>query len=146
MRDSEKVEICLLNEDSVIPRVFSESASGYDICAYLPGGSVSIAQEPCRIPTGIALAVPSGIDAQIRPRSGLSAKGVLVALGTLDSDYRGELFVTMYTVAPNIEHVVNHGDRIAQFVFSQIVSINFEVTENLTSTIRGRGGHGSTGK
>ena len=82
VKNLEKVEVRLLNDDSAIPRSFSESASGYDLYAYLPGGSVQIGQEPTRIPTGIALAAPPGIDVQIRPRSGLSSKGVLTTFGT----------------------------------------------------------------
>ena len=145
VKNLEKVEVRLLNDDSAIPRSFSESASGYDLYAYLPGGSVQIGQEPTRIPTGIALAAPPGIDVQIRPRSGLSSKGVLTTFGTVDADYRGELFVTMYAVSPKIRHTVQHGDRIAQLVFSQLALVHFEATESLSDTVRGSGGHGSTG-
>ena len=83
---------------------------------------------------------------QIRPRSGLSSKGVLTTFGTVDADYRGELFVTMYTVSPKIRHVVQHGDRIAQLVFAQLVPVHFEASERLSDTVRGSGGHGSTGE
>ncbi len=145
VKNLEKVEVRLLNDNSAIPRAFSESASGYDLYAYLPGGAVQISQEPSRIPTGIALATPTGIDVQIRPRSGLSSRGVLTTFGTVDADYRGELFVTMYAVSPKIKHFVQHGDRIAQLVFSRLVAVHFEATESLSDTMRGSGGHGSTG-
>ena len=145
VKNLEKVEICLLNDNSAIPRAFSESASGYDLYAYLPGSAVQIGQEPSRIPTGIALAVPPGIDVQIRPRSGLSSKGVLTTFGTVDADYRGEIYVTMYAASPKIKHLVQHGDRIAQLVFSQLIPVHFEAMESLSGTIRGSGGHGSTG-
>ena len=82
---------------------------------------------------------------QIRPRSGLSSKGVLSTFGTVDADYRGELFVTMYAVSPKIRHVVQHGDRIAQLVFSKLALVHFEATESLSDTVRGSDGHGSTG-
>ena len=60
--------------------------------------------------------MPPGLDAQVRPRSGLARRGVIKPLGTIDADYRGEIFVTLYTVSPEIRHVVEHGDRIAQLV------------------------------
>ena len=101
---------------------------------------------PVRIPTGLAFAVPSGLDAQIRPRSGLASKGVLSTLGTLDSDYRGEVFVTLYTTAPDISYIVEHGDRVAQLVITRLADVEFALCEELPETERGAGGHGSTGR
>jgi len=95
--------------------------------------------------TGIAIEVPRGYDVQIRPRSGLSAKGVGVTLGTIDSDYRGELMVTMYLFSPKAQHTVRHGDRIAQLVVSHIADLPLEEVDELSETERGEGGHGSTG-
>jgi len=89
--------------------------------------------------------VPSGYEAQIRPRSGLSAKGVLVALGTVDSDYRGEVMVTMYTVGRHNGFELKHGDRIAQLVTGKLADLPIEEVSELSATERGAHGHGSTG-
>jgi dUTP pyrophosphatase len=90
--------------------------------------------------------VPHGIDAQLRPRSGLARHGVLCTFGTLDSDYRGELFIAMYTTAPDIEYRVANGDRIAQLVLTRLVDAEFETVAELSTSGRGTGGHGSTGR
>ncbi|MEK7281911.1 MAG: dUTP diphosphatase, partial [Chloroflexota bacterium] len=90
--------------------------------------------------------VPPGYDAQIRPRSGLSSKGVGVTLGTIDSDYRGEVMVTMFLFSPEATFVVRHGDRIAQLVVVKLAGIQVAEAEELTSTERGARGHGSTGR
>jgi len=106
---------------------------------------VLLEEKPKLIGTGIALEVPKGYDAQIRPRSGLSAKGVMAALGTIDSDYRGEVMVTMYTLGQGSSFEVKHGDRIAQLVVSKLAELPVEEAEGLSSTQRGPRGHGSTG-
>jgi dUTP pyrophosphatase len=98
------------------------------------------------IPTGIAIEVPRGYDVQIRPRSGLSAKGVGVTFGTIDSDYRGEILITMYLFDPSANFEIKHGDRIAQMVVSKVADLPLVEVEELSSTERGAGGHGSTGK
>ena len=90
----------------------SGQASGFDIYACLEDGPVTVGQRPVVVPTGIAMEVPWGLDAQFRPRSGLARQGVLSTFGTLDADYRGEIMITLYTVAPDIMHMVQHGDRI----------------------------------
>jgi len=95
---------------------------------------------------GIALEVPQGFDAQVRPRSGLAKQGVLSTFGTLDSDYRGELMVTLYTVSPDIIHTVHDGDRIAQLVVARMADVEFLSADELSTTARGPGGHGSTGR
>src|SRR5439155_27013239 len=79
---------------------------------------VEVGPEPVRVPTGFAMEFASALDVQIRPRSGLSSRGVLVVLGTVDSDYRGEVLVTMYALPHREPHVVQDGDRIAQMVIS----------------------------
>ena len=136
----------LLREGARLPRRASAGASGYDLHACLPDGPVTVGQAPVLVPTGLALAVPPGLDAQVRPRSGLAARGVLAVLGTLDADYRGELFVTLHAVAPNVRHTVEHGDRIAQLVVARLAPVDFVPRETLPSTARGAGGHGSTGR
>ena len=98
--DETKIAIKLLRMSAIVPKKATKGASGFDIFACLGEGEdyIEIGNDPIRVPTGIAIEVPFGIDAQIRPRSGLTLKGVIGPLGTIDSDYRGEIFVTMYTL------------------------------------------------
>jgi len=136
-----------LYPDARLPQRATEGASGLDIFAYIKESSrtVTLEQNPKLIGTGIALEMPSGYEAQIRPRSGLSAKGVLVALGTIDSDYRGEVMVTMYTVGRHNSFELKHGDRIAQLVIGKLAELAIEEVSELSATRRGAHGHGSTG-
>src|SRR5690606_13515981 len=103
------VEVRRLRPGAKLPYRASEAATGWDLHACLEG-DVTLSQQPTLVPTGIAMAVPVGWDAQIRPRSGLARHGVMATFGTLDADYRGELMVTLYTTAPGIEHTVRDGD------------------------------------
>jgi len=136
-----------LYSDAQLPQRATEGATGLDLFAYVKQGNKSIALEekPKLIGTGIAVEVPEGYDLQIRPRSGLSAKGVMVALGTVDSDYRGEIMVTMYTLGRESSFDLRHGDRIAQLVVTRLADLPVEEVEELSSTKRGTQGHGSTG-
>ena len=107
---------------------------------------MEVGREPVRVPTGFAMEFASGLDVQIRPRSGLSSRGVLVVLGTVDSDYRGEVLVTMYALPHREPHLVQDGDRIAQMVISHADKVSIEVAAELSITSRDTGGHGSTGR
>jgi dUTP pyrophosphatase len=127
------------------PHRATEGATGYDLYALLDE-DLAVGAEPVRVPTGIALETPMGLDVQIRPRSGLSAQGVMVTLGTIDADYRGELMVTMYTLPHREPHVVHNGDRIAQLVIGRMVDVELVEAEALSVSTRGAGGHGSTGR
>ena len=132
--------------EAQLPRRASAAASGLDLFAYIPrGGYVEVSADPTLIPTGIAIEIPAGYDAQVRPRSGLAAQGVMVAFGTIDADYRGELFVTMYVYGSKRSFVVHHGERIAQLVIARLAPIEVVETDRLSATERGVGGHGSTG-
>ncbi len=142
----DEIEVKLLREGARLPQKASEHASGYDLHACLPDGPVVVGNAPVVIPTGIAIAVPPGLDAQIRPRSGLASRGVMKPVGTVDADYRGEVFVTLYTVSPEIRHVVEHGDRVAQLIITRLADVEFALREELPETERGAGGHGSTGR
>ena len=104
-----------------------------------------LSQDPVRVPAGVALEFPLGYDVQVRPRSGLSLKGVGVAFGTIDSDYRGEVLVTMWVFGSRAEHRVRHGDRIAQLVLSRLAELPVVEVDALAPSARGAGGHGSTG-
>lgn len=102
----------------------------------------------CRVvvPTGIKLELPKDVEAVIRPRSGMSSKeGLMCVLGTIDSDYRGELGVILYNTTDSFKSI-EVGQRIAQLVFQKKQSITLIETNNLTHTSRGEKGFGSTGK
>jgi len=143
---TETVHVRLLRPGAKMPFRASAAASGYDLYACIEGPPIVVGQHPVLIPTGVAMAVPEGLDAQVRPRSGLARQGILCTYGTLDADYRGELMVTLYALAPEIEHAIHDGDRIAQLVIARLADVAFEEAEVLDVTARGEGGHGSTGR
>lgn len=145
MSQPETIGVKVLREGARVPARATELASGFDIYACVDG-PVEVGQHPVVIPTGIAMEVPPGLDAQFRPRSGLARQGVLCTFGTLDADYRGEIMITMYTVAPDIRHTVQPGDRIAQLVVTRLAPVEFVELQALSETARGAGGHGSTGR
>ncbi len=127
-----------------LPRRATPGSTGYDLYACLDEDLI-VGQEPVPVPAGIAVEAPAGYDMQIRPRSGLSTRGVQVTFGTIDSDYRGELLVTMYVLSYREPHVVHPGDRIAQLVVGRTAEVAIEEAEALSASERGSGGHGSTG-
>jgi dUTP pyrophosphatase len=136
-----------LYPDARLPQHATKGATGLDLFAYIKehGGWVVLHDKPKLIGTGIAIEVPKGYDAQIRPRSGLSARGVMVSFGTVDSDYRGEVMVTMYTLGRDSSFEVKHGDRIAQLIIGRLADLAIKEAEELSATERGPQGHGSTG-
>ena len=135
-----------LRPNAVLPRRATPGSTGLDLLACIEGNEVvSLSTRPTLVGTGIAIEVPAGYDVQIRPRSGLSAKGVGVTFGTVDSDYRGEVMVTMYLFNPDTEFEVRNGDRIAQIVIGKVADLPVVEVEELSPTERGSGGHGSTG-
>ncbi len=140
------LKIKRLHPDAQLPARATPGASGLDLHAYLPDGELVLTQDPVRIATGVAIEVPAGYDAQVRPRSGLSLKGVGCAFGTIDSDYRGEVLVTMWTFGSTKEHVLHHGDRIAQLVIAALAELPVVEVDALSPSERGGGGHGSTGR
>ena len=140
-----KLKVKRLKPDATLPRKATGGASGYDLFAYTDHAGLTLGREPKLVGTGLAIELPPGFDAQVRPRSGLSAKGVGVAFGTIDSDYRGEILVTMYLFGSQSAFTINHGDRIAQLVITKLAELPIEETEELSPTERGTGGHGSTG-
>lgn len=141
----DRVSVKLLRAGARMPERATDGATGFDLYACVDGG-LEVGQAPVRVPTGIAIETPAGLDVQIRPRSGLSAEGVIATLGTIDADYRGELLVTMYVLPYRGPHVVHNGDRVAQLVVSRIAEVGLEPAEELSATARDTGGHGSTGR
>lgn len=97
------------------------------------------------IPTGFAFEIPSGYEGQVRGRSGLATKGIFVHIGTIDSDYRGEVSIVLYNQGSEVLKV-NRGDRIAQLVISPVAHANLTAVLMLGATVRGAGGFGSTGQ
>jgi len=132
-----------------IPKYESEGAAGLDLLAAIEENK-SIIVLPGRaemVPTGIAIALPSGFEAQIRPRSGLAAKNGITILnspGTIDSDYRGEISAMLINHS-KVNFKIERGMRIAQMVIAPVVQFNLIKTEILDETKRGVGGFGSTG-
>lgn len=139
------VRVKRLRPTAKLPLRATEHASGLDLFACLEE-PVVLGQRPKLVGTGLALEVPPGFDAQVRPRSGLAKQGVLSTFGTLDADYRGELMIALYTVAPGVTYVVHDGDRIAQLVITRLADVELEEAPELSDTPRGTGGHGSTGR
>jgi dUTP pyrophosphatase len=127
-----------------IPARATPLATGLDLYACLES-PLTVGPDPVLVPAGIALEAPPGFDLQIRPRSGLASKGVLATFGTVDADYRGEIFVTLYTIGGREPHVVKDGDRIAQLVVSRVELMDPAEVDELSPTERGDRGHGSTG-
>lgn len=140
------LRVLRLRAGARLPVRATATASGLDLFAHLPeGGTLELGPDPVLVPTGIAVEFPAGFDLQVRPRSGLARRGVMVAYGTVDADYRGELFVTMYTLGSLRGFTIHDGDRIAQLVLGRLADVAVVETDILSDTDRGAGGHGSTG-
>jgi dUTP pyrophosphatase len=142
---TENLDVLIQISDSKMPIMATPGAAGYDLCA---SKAVTIKSgEFEKVPTGIRISMPMGLEAQVRPRSGLAAKNgvtVLNAPGTIDSDYRGEICVILINHGKE-DFVIEPGMRIAQLVFSQVTKVNFKQVDFLDETSRGEGGFGSTG-
>jgi dUTP pyrophosphatase len=133
-----------------VPRQMTAGAAGVDLSAALSSDeALTIAPgKTAIVPTGFAIALPEGYEAQIRPRSGLAAKHgvtVLNAPGTIDADYRGEVKVILINHGTEA-FTIRRGERIAQMVVAPVSAVTFTVKETLDDTERGSGGHGSTGR
>ena len=143
-----KVLIKKLDPSVELPSYKSEGASGMDLTAFLKKSITIKPKTSSLIPTGISIAFSKDYEIQIRPRSGLAVKNnisVLNTPGTIDSDYRGEIKIIIYNHG-NEDFEINNGDRIAQMVLVPVIKIEFEETDTLPETLRGKGGFGSTGK
>lgn len=142
----EKVKI--LNKSNFnIPEYATEHSSGVDLRANIKEPVILKTLERVLIPTGIFLEIPEGIEAQIRPRSGLAIKKGLTVLntpGTIDSDYRGEIGIIIINLS-NDEVIIEPGERVCQMVFSRYEKVVFESVDTINQTDRGSGGFGSTG-
>lgn len=133
-----------------LPAYQSADAAGLDLVAAVPEATPLVLSpgKHAMVPTGLTIALPSGYEAQVRPRSGLAAKHgvtVLNSPGTIDADYRGEINVILinHGEAP---FVVRRGERIAQMVIAPVVQAELVAAAVLSDTDRGSGGFGSTGR
>ena len=130
-----------------LPEYETDGAAGMDLKAYLNAPLVIKAGGRMLIPTGLSIELPEGFEAQVRARSGLAAKygiGLVNGIGTIDSDYRGEIKICMINHGEE-DFVVNNGDRIAQLVFARYAHARLEIVEELPYSERGQGGFGHTG-
>jgi dUTP pyrophosphatase len=141
-----RIRIKKLHEDAVLPHYAHGPAedAGMDLrsverVVVSPGVAVGV-------PTGIAIELPPGYEAQIRPRSGLALKNSMSCnFGTIDPGYRGEIRVVMFNLG-KADYVVEKGDRIAQIVIAKYEAVEWEEGDELSDTTRGAGGFGSSGK
>lgn len=142
-----KVKIKKLNDKAALPEYQSEHASGMDLSACLDEPRTLQPMERAIIPTGLAIELPPGFEAQIRARSGLSSKhGIAMAngVGTIDADYRGEVGVLAINLSEE-PFVIEPGMRIAQMIIARYERVELQETKELGSTKRGETGYGSTG-
>ena len=133
--------------DLPLPAYATHGAAGMDLAAAVDRSVILGAGERLAIPTGFAVAVPAGYEAQIRPRSGLALKhGVTVANapGTIDSDYRGEVAILLVNLGDQ-DFTIERGMRIAQMVVAPVTQVTPFATDSLPDTDRGNDGFGSTG-
>ncbi len=133
--------------DLPIPEYASELAAGADLMAAIDADITLAPMERKLIPTGVAIALPAGFEAQVRPRSGLALKhgiSLLNCIGTIDADYRGEIKVILVNFGAE-DFTVTRGMRIAQIIIAPVVQAQWQQVENLDETQRGENGFGSTG-
>ena len=142
-----KINIKKLNDNAVVPTYGSEFAAGADLYACIDEAVTIMPNETKLIKTGLALELPIGYAAFIYARSGLASKRGLAPankVGVVDCDYRGEVMVALHNHS-NTEQVVEKGERIAQMVIAPYITAEFCVVDELSDTVRGEGGFGSTG-
>ena len=142
-----KVKIVRLNQNAAVPAYATRHAAGMDISACLDEPLTVAPFTTELVPTGFAIELPEGYEAQLRPRSGLALRHMISlpnTPATIDADYRGEVKVILINYGKE-PFTVNHGDRIAQMVVARVDHVVFEEVEGLSETMRGAGGFGHTG-
>jgi len=136
-----------VDADIPLPRYMTPQASGMDIAAAVEAPLTLEMRAIALVPTGFAMALPEGYEAQIRPRSGLAVKhgiGLINSPGTIDADYRGEVKIALINLGDR-PFTIQRADRIAQMVIQRVCRIQLAVVEDLAPTARDRGGFGHTG-
>ena len=142
-----KIQIKKLSSFVSTPKYETPGSSGMDIAAHIEEKIIINPGEKSLVPTGFSLAIPRGYEVQIRPRSGLAAKKSITVLntpGTIDADYRGEIKVILINLSKE-KFIIENGERIAQMVVCPVVQAKFEEVKELSDTVRGSSGFGSTG-
>lgn len=142
------VQIIKLHPDAVLPSYQTDGAAGMDLYARLDAPVTLASGERQLIPTGLAVALPIGYEAQVRARSGLSIKhGITMVngVGTIDADYRGEVGALVVNLGQE-PFVIEPGLRIAQLVVARYERVRWQLADELDETVRGTGGFGSTGR
>lgn len=142
------IKVQKISKDVLLPERKTKGSAGYDVYAYLPQKSVVVPKGKIElIPTGLFLEIPENYEIEIRPRSGLSTKNYLLipnSPGTIDSDYRGQLFIPMLNLSDSDFEVI-HQMRIAQMFIRESFGILWNETDSINSTDRNSQGFGSTG-
>jgi dUTP pyrophosphatase len=144
---SVKIQVLPHAKDLPLPEYATEGSAGMDLRAAIAQALVLAPGERHLVPTGLALEIPQGYEAQVRPRSGLAIKHGITMLnspGTIDSDYRGELKVILANLGQE-PFTVQPGDRVAQLIFASVVRARWDLRLELGATQRGQGGFGHTG-
>ena len=142
------IRIKLVNQSrNPMPEFATEGSAGVDLRANLDNDVLIKPLERVMVPTGLFIELPGGVEAQIRPRSGLAAKHGITVLntpGTIDSDYRGEIKVILVNLS-NDDFTIGNGDRICQMVVHKYETFEWDEVSQLNTTDRGGGGFGHTG-
>ena len=142
------IHVKLLREGAKLPAYGTDQAAGADLYACLEEAMCIAPGETKMVPTGIAMEVPVHCAGLIYARSGLACKRGLAPankVGVIDSDYRGEIFVALYNHGREAQTIEN-GERIAQIIITPVLQYGYETVKELSDTVRGEGGFGSTGK
>lgn len=135
------------NADLPLPAYETTQSAGMDLAAAINAPMTLAPGKRAMVPTGLAIALPAGYEAQVRPRSGLAAKNGVTVLntpGTIDADYRGEVKVILVNLGED-SFEIERGMRIAQMVIAPVTQASFTGVDSLSETERGSGGFGSTG-
>ena len=141
------MKVKIKSDSGIIPFYETEGSAGMDLKAYIEEPLVLKPGQRMLVPTGLYIELPAGYEAQIRARSGLAIKkgiGLVNGIGTIDSDYRGEIKVILINWGEE-DFVIENGARIAQMVIAKYERIEWEQAEELSETERGSGGFGHTG-
>jgi len=148
MDEGLEVKVARTHPDAQLPTRGSEHAAGWDL--YALEDTVVPFRQSMKLRTGLHVAIPLGYEGQVRARSSLGSKGLILphSIGTIDADYRGELFVLMTWIGEGDSYTVKAGERIAQMLISPIPDVDFREVDfgDLGETERGEGGFGSTGR
>lgn len=141
------MKLKIISKSGILPKYETEGSAGFDIRAYLEEPITLAPGERKLVPTGLYFQLEPGYEAQVRARSGLAIKkgiGLVNGIGTIDSDYRGEVCVPLINWGQE-DFVIESGDRIAQVVIAKYEQVTFELTDAINETERGAGGFGHTG-